>query len=360
MTPDSRNVPIRRSRPIYRAMHGLINQAATRACNDEILIRMLKENQDEYLSGEDIAQRMKVSRTAVWNHIQGLRLLGYDVEAVPHRGYRLTALPERLLPDEIKDGLKTKRFGKQITVYEKLGSTNDAAVLAAHSGVPEGSAIFAEFQSKGRGRLGRHWHAPAGKALLFSLVLRPKLPMASTPRITLAAAVGAAKALGDATGLSIQIKWPNDVYLDGKKLGGILTQIDTDLESIRYAVLGIGINVNLERADFPADLRERATSLKCVLGHEVDRNALARCLLEKLEVCYDMLMAGDFQGIRSEWSAMSITTGRWVEIQTQQRRGSSSRLEGTAQGVDDNGCLIIRKENGLTEHVISGDVVLKD
>ena len=251
--------------------------------NDEVLLRMLKENPDEYLSGEDIAQRMKVSRTAVWNHMQELRVLGYDVQAVPHRGYRLIALPERLLPDEIKDGLATKRFGHQITVYEKLDSTNDAAALAAQSGVPEGAVILSEFQNKGRGRLGRPWHAAKGKALLFSIVLRPPLPMAGTPRITLAAAVGAAKALRSVTGLTIQIKWPNDLYLDGKKLGGILTQIDTDLESIRYAILGIGINVNSERADFPADLRDKAISLKCVLGQNVDRNELARRLLEELE-----------------------------------------------------------------------------
>ncbi len=338
----------------------LVGVASPSARNDVLLLRMLKEAGDDYLSGEDIATRMKVSRTAVWNHIQELRLLGYEVEAVPHRGYRLTGLPERLLPDEIRDGLKTQRFGRRVTVYDKLDSTNDAAAMAAQGGAPEGTAIFSEFQNKGRGRLGRQWFAPKGKALLFSLVLRPQLPMAGAPRITLASAVGAAKALRDITGLAIQIKWPNDLYFESKKLGGILTEIDTDMESIRYAVLGLGINVNEDKTDFPSELKSIATSLKAATGQHVDRNVLARRLLEELEIAYDRLMEGDFEGIREEWSSMALTTGRWVQIVTQQRRRAAQRLEGIAQGVDENGCLIVRKENGLTEHVISGDVVLKD
>ena len=324
----------------------------------EELLRFLKENHAEYLSGEDIAQRMNVSRTAVWNHVQELRLLGYEIEAVPHRGYRLAGFPERLLPDEISDGLTTQRFGQRIAVYEKVASTNDTAAQAAQAGAVEGMAVFAETQTKGRGRLGRPWHAAAGKGLLFSVVLRPTLPMASAPKITLAAAVGVAKAVRAMTEVPVQIKWPNDLFLEGKKFCGILTEIETDLESIRHAVLGVGINVNMLKVDFPPELRDRATSLASFLGHTVNRNLLARSALEHLETCYDALLAGDFQGILRDWSAMAITTGRWVEVVTQ--RSGGKRVEGMAQGVDENGCLIIRRENGMTEHVVSGDVVLKD
>lgn len=329
---------------------------APKTVSTEDLARMLKEDADEYLSGEEIAERLGVSRTAVWNHIQELRELGYDIEAVPHRGYRLSGLPERLLPDEIRDGLRAKRFGKRITVYEKLDSTNDTAMQAAQSGAPEGTVIFAELQSKGRGRLGRQWHSPRGKGLWFSIVLRPDLPMSSTPRITLAAAVGAAKALRELTGLLVQIKWPNDLFLEGKKICGILTEIETDLESIRYAVLGLGINVNLDKEDFPPELRTKATSLQCAMGGKaLDRNEIARVLLEHLEEAYDTLLAGDFEGISKEWSSMSATTGKWVDVMMH-----NTRFEGIAEGVDANGCLIVRKENGMVEHIISGDVLLKD
>ncbi len=321
---------------------------------NEDLLRFLKDNQAEYLSGEDIAERMGVSRTAVWNHIQELRLLGYEVEAVPHRGYQLVGLPDRLLADEMQDGLDTKCFGKKITVYEKLASTNDTALSAAQAMAPEGAVYFAEVQSKGRGRLGRNWHCPRGKGLLFSVVLRPRFPMGSAPKITLTAAVGVAKALREATGLDIQIKWPNDLYWDGKKLGGILTEMETDLQSIRHAVLGIGINVNAAAWDLPADLKDKAVSLRMASGIVYDRNVLARTLLEHLEVAYDTLVAGDFEEIRREWMSLSLTTGRWVEVVNQRQK-----IEGVALGVDENGCLIVRQENGLAEHVFSGDVLWK-
>ncbi len=319
------------------------------------LTRFLKEHDGEYLSGEDIAQKMGVSRTAVWNHMQELKALGYEIEAVPHRGYRLVGLPDRLLADEIADGLRARRFGKKIQVYAKLDSTNDAAMNAAQHGAAEGTVIFAEAQGKGRGRLGRHWHSPQGKGLWFSVVLRPSMPMNAAPQITLAAAVGLAKALREQTGLDIQIKWPNDLFWAGKKICGILTEIETDLEAIRYAVLGIGLNVNMGTSDFPAELKGKAASLKIASGETWNRNVLAKSLLEHLESSYDLLAAHGFDEIQREWSNMSLTTGKWVEVVSLNRR-----VEGVAQGVDPNGYLLLRKDNGMTEHVISGDVLLKE
>ena len=215
------------------------------------------------VSGADLSRQLGVSRAAIWARIEALRALGYDIEASPHLGYRLLSAPDLLHADDLYSRLGTTRvIGRDIRVFERTTSTNDIIARLARDGVKEGAVVFAESQSRGRGRLGRKWISPARKGLWFSILLRPDLPPQSATQLTVAAATALARAIALQTGLVPEIKWPNDILIRGKKVAGILTELTAELDHIKEVVLGIGVDVNLEAGELPADLRKTATSLK--------------------------------------------------------------------------------------------------
>jgi BirA family biotin operon repressor/biotin-[acetyl-CoA-carboxylase] ligase len=301
------------------------------------------------VSGEELSRGLGVTRSAVWKHVESLRAAGYAIAAAPHRGYRFGAAPDRLLPDEIRARLGTRLLGREILSFETVDSTNRVALELGARGSPEGAVVFAEEQTRGRGRLGRTWSSPKGKGLTFSVLLRPVLAIQEVPRLTLTAAVSVAEALREEAGVRAEIRWPNDVLVSGRKICGILTEMNAEPDRVLFVVVGIGLNVNAR----PEDLPEGAASLLGETGRAWDRCALAAEVLGRLETHYGQLVSGRFADLAARWESYSGLTGRRVAAST--LRGS---VEGEALGIDEEGALWIREDTGLRTKVLSGDVLI--
>lgn len=314
--------------------------------SEKILI-FLKKNAG-YVSGEEISHSLGITRSAIWKHIQELRELGYDIVAVPHLGYRLLSPPDRLFPSEINEGLKTKCIGKKIYYYDAVSSTMDIATELGMKGAPEGTLVLAETQTKGRGRLGRSWSSPKYKGIYLSLILKPKISPNQAPVLTLLAAVSVCEAIKEIADLEAKIKWPNDILIHNKKLGGILTELNAETDEIRFVIIGIGLNVNNEKKS----LIPQATSLKEQRKENIDRIELLKGILEKLEENYLCFCEKSHRAIIEKWRSFSLTLGKRIKIISH-----DIHLEGVALDIDIDGGLLLRKDSGLIEKVMAGDVV---
>jgi len=314
----------------------------------ERIIQFLKES-DGYISGEEISQRLKISRAAIWKHMQELRAQGYEIAAVPHLGYQLVTCPDKLLGYEIQSGLNTKIIGKKIIVLGTVASTMDEAFRLGMENCPEGTVVCAEAQSKGRGRLGHAWMSPKARGLYFSFVLRPSLPLNQLTQLTLMSAVALAEAIEDASGLKPSIKWPNDILLGSRKLAGILTELRAESDQVKFVVVGIGLNVNASAYQ----LTTGATSLKVAAGRSFDRAQVFQVVLRSLEKGYLKLLHHEFDQVMEEWKKRSATLHKRVRI-----TDSAGIVEGQAIDLDEDGALLIRKDNGLIVKKSAGDVFL--
>lgn len=322
----------------------------------EQLLAFLREEKGQWVSGESLSRKMAVSRTAVWKHILRLKEEGYVIESSRRKGYRFRQASDLLLAHEIRAGLQTLVFGKKDIVYfRETDSTNLRAKELADSGAPEGTVVVAEGQTEGRGRRGRTWFSPAGEGIYVSIILRPVLSPNEAPRLTLLAAVAAAESLLHLAPLGIRIKWPNDIMVGGKKLAGILTQISTEMDAVDYIVVGIGINVNTPPKGFPDDLRDRATSILAETKKPFPRIALLRLYLETLEDRYEAFRQSGFLPILERWKELSDIIGRSIRVEMLNRRWT-----GVALDVDQEGALILRGPDGITQRIVSGDVTLTD
>lgn len=301
------------------------------------------------VSGESLALAAGVSRTAVWKRINRLKALGYEIAGEPRKGYRLLAAPDKLLPGEILHGLATRRLRGPIHYFDAIASTNDLAKELGAKGAAEGTLVAAETQSSGRGRLGRQWESPPGVGLYVSLVLRPTLPPTELPQITLTAAVAGVRALQRVAGLTPGIKWPNDLLLSGKKVGGILTEMETESDQIRYLVLGWGLNVN--NPAFPPELAAIATSLLLAAGRKFSRVAILKAWLEELEALYERFLARDYAGILAAWKEHALTLGQVVTV-----RQGNREIHGQALDVDGDGALLVATRPGEVVRVTSGEI----
>ncbi|MGE5673797.1 MAG: biotin--[acetyl-CoA-carboxylase] ligase [Mycobacterium leprae] len=259
---------------------------------------------------------------------------------------------DAITPEVLTPLLQTRRLGRSVVYRPEVDSTNRLAKELARDGAADGLLVVADTQSAGRGRLGRSWQTPAGSAIAMSLVLRPNLPARAMPRITLTAAVAVAEAIEQVTGAAVGIKWPNDLQLGGRKLCGILTEGEPG----NFAVLGIGLNVNVPAAAFGADVRETATSLLIELGRPVARAALVAGILRALECRLDQLLSGDFATLLDEWRRYSVTLGRPVRVLS---ADGSHRFDGVAEAVDEEGALVVRRADGILERVLAGEVSIR-
>jgi BirA family biotin operon repressor/biotin-[acetyl-CoA-carboxylase] ligase len=250
---------------------------------------------------------------------------------------------------EIATGLKVRRLKGPIHHFETLPSTNDLAKELAAGQAPEGTLVVAEGQSRGRGRLGREWSSPLGAGLYVSVLLRPPLPPSDLPQITLTAAVAVVRALKRATGVAPGIKWPNDLILAGKKLGGILTEMETESDQIRHLVLGLGLNVN--NREFPAEIKDLATSLALVAGRSFSRLAILKAWLEELESLYQLFLGREFARILAEWKEYTVTLGQFVRV-----RQGPVEISGQALEVAPDGALLIETRTGEIVRVTSGEI----
>ncbi|MBK9138400.1 MAG: biotin--[acetyl-CoA-carboxylase] ligase [Verrucomicrobia bacterium] len=321
---------------------------------DAAILSALRQREDQPVSGADLARQLGVTRAAVWARIQELRRLGYDIAASPHEGYRLRDTPDLLHADDLMAQLgATAAIGRQIQVFRSTTSTNDVVDKLGRDGVAEGVVVFAEAQTSGRGRLGRRWVSPAGKGLWFSVLLRPTFLPQEATRLTVAAATAIARAVRIESGVAPEIKWPNDLLVRGRKLAGVLTEMNAELDRIHHVVLGIGLNANQTGRDFPTDLQKLATSLRLETGRSVRRADLAVAILRELDRDYARVCAGDFEALADEWESLCTTLGRQVTIVVGERR-----IHGRAEALDAEGALLVRTEFGRLERVTGGDVTL--
>jgi BirA family transcriptional regulator, biotin operon repressor / biotin---[acetyl-CoA-carboxylase] ligase len=313
----------------------------------ERIIQFLKQT-DGYVSGEEMSQRLNMSRAAIWKHMQDLRSQGYDIAAVPHLGYQLVGTPDRLLSHEIQHGLKTKFMGQKIHSFETLSSTMDEAFKLGMEGEPEGTIVCAESQTKGRGRLGRVWVSPKGKGIYCSIILRPKLPPTQMPQVTLMTAVALAEAIEQKTGLKPSIKWPNDLLIGSKKLAGILTELRAEVDQVKFVVVGIGLNINASTSQ----LLDTATSLKLEANTAFDRVELFQAILVSLERWYGKILKGKFDEVLNYCRKHSATLNKKVRVSD-----PSGDIQGMAIEIDADGALLIRQDNGKIIKKTAGDVI---
>lgn len=321
---------------------------------DEKILNVLRNNTASHVSGEELCKIADISRAAIWKHVEQLREEGYEIEATPHLGYKLISVPDRLIPAEIKWKLKTKFLGKNVISYVKVDSTNDVAYGLAENGIREGTVVLAEEQAKGKGRHGRRWVSPAKGGIYMSCVLRPEIAPNEIAKITLVAAVSMAKTVRQLTGLTAMIKWPNDILVNNKKVCGILMEMKAEQDTVKFIILGIGLNVNIPGRHLP----KGATSLKDELRHSAARDSLSRIevvkkMLENLEEYYFLLKKAGFKPIIDEWKEMSAMVGSRIKVVLQNRT-----FEGQAHDIDDDGALIVRLESGVMERVSSGDIIM--
>jgi len=316
------------------------------------ILRLFREAGRGFVSGELISRELQVSRTAVWKHINGLREAGYIVEAIPSRGYHLLSSPDILSVDEVRERLSTTRIGRQLVCLPETASTNADAFHLAEAGAEEGTVVIADAQSGGKGRRGRVWSSPAGVNLYCSVVLRPAIMPHEAPQLTFLSAVAVARAIEGSTALKPEIKWPNDVLIEGRKVAGLLNEMSAETDGINFVILGIGVNLNMTRAQFPTDLRTPATSLLQEQGFPVSRVQFAATMLAELDRLYADFLQHGFGPVREEWQQRCSASGRVVVVS----EAGLETVRGMFYGIDGDGALLLRAPDGMVERILSGDV----
>lgn len=318
------------------------------------ILDKLKENSTEFISGENLSKELGVTRAAIWKHINGLKEEGYEIESVSKKGYRIISSPDKLNENEINEILETNYIGKKIIHYDTIDSTNKVAKNLAYNGAETGTVIISEEQTLGRGRLGRNWSSPKGKTISMSIILKPNIPTVIAPKATILGAAAVYCGLED-MGIHTQIKWPNDIILNGKKVCGILTEMSGEMDKLNYIVMGIGINVNSEEEDFDDEIKIKATSLKIEEGREVNRKQVVAKTLYYLEKYYEKFKVnGDIKDAVEICKKHSIIMNKEVRI-------ISCGIEklGKVIDMDNDGELLVEYDNGEKEKIISGEVSIR-
>lgn len=310
-------------------------------------------NREGYLSGQELCGSLGISRTAVWKCIKQLEAEGYRIDAAPNRGYCLRETPDILGESEIRSRLKTRWAGQRVEYLDQVDSTNTRAKQLAEEGAPSGTLVAAGMQTKGKGRRGRVWDSRPGNSIYMTLLLRPEISPAKASMLTLVMGLAAVQGIRRATGADTRIKWPNDVVLNGKKLVGILTEMNAQIDYIEYVVIGVGINVNQE--EFPQELEDKATSLRAELGEKADRAAIVAEVLGAFEKDYEIFCrTEDLSGLAEAYGEVLANTGKPVRVLE-----PGNEYEGVAHGIDELGRLLVERPDGTVERVYSGEVSVR-
>jgi len=308
------------------------------------LVVLLKK--DSFTSGEQLAKKLNVSRVAVWKQIKILQDFGYEIVSVKNKGYKLVSRPDIPFLGEIRPGLKTNIVGKEYFYFKTLPSTNIIAKQKIKENAQDGAVIISDVQTSGRGRKNRNWSSPEG-GLWFSVILYPDIPPQKGMLLTMASSVAVAQAIKDIAGLNPIVKWPNDLLLNDKKICGILTELNAEIDRINYAVVGMGVNVN---NPIDENLKESATSLAQEIGSEVSRIKLLRSILSYLDQYYLKLISKDYSFIRDLWFSNANIIGRKIQVQDEK-----NILIGIVKDIDDSGYLILTTEDDEIR-IVSGDI----
>ena len=314
-------------------------------------------------SGQGLSEKLGVTRAQIWKHVEALRKRGYSIDGEPGGGYRLSATPDRLYAEEVCNGLETRWLAQQVEYLDETDSTNRVAAQRASEGAAPGYTVIAEGQTAGRGRLGRSFFSPPYLNLYTSIVLRPQIHIADAPTLIPAAAIAVAEAVAAELDEPNQaeIKWPNDVMLGNLKTSGILMEMSAEATRVGHVVLGIGVNLNVDRETFPEDFRALATSLSSHTGRPIDRVRFAQRLYSILEHTLDEHARNGFQALLPRYEARFKMTGKRVRvIEALGGQGSEAGAEdaGRVLGIDPDGALRIERDGGQEVRVIAGDVTL--
>ncbi len=319
--------------------------------NTKERIYSLLSKRKRFISGEEIAIQLSISRSAVWKGIMWLRRNGFIIESKRRAGYKLIAVPDRLFPFLIKEGLETNVIGTNIVYKDTINSTNEQLKLLALQKAQEGTLYITEYQTAGRGRRGRSWESPPYTNLLFSFLLRPNLEPSKAYLSTCLTSVAIRRAIKSLLGISIGIKWPNDLFYQGKKLAGMLTEFLSNGELVEYIVVGVGLNVN----HAPRGLADGRVSISIadIIGRQVNRLLLLQEIIKELDIIYDKFKQGDTSFIE-EWKRNSIVLGKKVEVEM-----DGTKVVGIVKGFDDAGSLILLTDTSTELTIAYGDVSLK-
>lgn len=325
----------------------------------EKILRILREAKD-YVSGQELCEQLGVSRTAVWKVIGQLKEEGYEIDGVKNRGYHISSIPDVMTEAEIGSRLNTKVMGRCCISYKEVDSTNTRAKRLAEEGKPHGTLVCAERQTGGKGRRGRVWSSPSGVAIYMSLLLRPPINPVHTSMLTLVMGLAAAKACNEVLrrkmgedAPKVQVKWPNDLVLEGRKLAGILTELSTEVDYINHVVTGIGINVNTKA--FPEEIAATANSLFTATGKTFSRAELTVCCMEYFEECYEtFIKTENFSALKEEYESLLVNAGRQVQVLEPEHA-----YTGKALGINDKGELLVEREDGQITAVYAGEVSVR-
>lgn len=309
-------------------------------------------NADDFISGQEISEKLGVSRQAVWKSINALKEKGYEIQSVTNRGYRLVSSPDYLNESSLKSLLHNKIIGKNLIVLDSVNSTNDYLKKLGNEGCENGTVVAAREQTRGKGRLGRTWQSKKDDGIAFSVLLRPNVAPSEVSAITPLAGLAVCKAIREYTKLDCVIKWPNDIIVGRKKLVGILTEMSAEFDAVEYVITGIGINV--DHTSFPEEIAFKATSLLLETGRHIDKNEFLACVLEHLENEFVKNNLELTPTALSEYTDLCATVGRSVTFQ----RGTR-RISGMAVGVSEHGELKVMMSDGTICLVNSGEVTVQ-
>lgn len=309
-------------------------------------------NAEDFVSGESMGEKLNISRAAVSKNVSKLKEMGYNIEAVNNKGYKLIKDKDIINVFELDKKLDTEFLGKDAVFFEEIDSTNEEAKRCAINGKEEGFLVFSDSQSSGKGRLGRIWKSEKGVAVYFSFILKPDIMPYEAPLLTLVSGIGVMRGLKKITGLDIKIKWPNDIILNGKKIVGILTEMSAEIEQIKYIVVGIGININNQ--EFDDEISYKATSLALEAGRKFNRAELLVTCLKEIEVCYKLFRESGFSVLREEYKESCANIGCDVKVIIK-----NDEIVGKAVDISDKGEIIIEKENGERINIFGGEVSLR-
>ena len=310
---------------------------------------------DGFVSGSALAEMLGISRVAIWAHMEKLRTAGYEVEAVRRRGYRLTRRPEGLEEIQLRALLSTLGRPVRLSFHARVDSTNSEAERQLASGVDTPLVVLARQQERGRGRLGRRWVSGDHGNLYVSFAFRPDLRPSRMQDFTLWMGVNVCDALANTCRIDAGVKWPNDIYHAGRKLGGMLTEARIDADHTRDVIFGLGLNINSQRQDWPDEIAQRTTSVAEALGQRVDVNRVATAITARVLKAFDTFVADEYRETFTQlWERLDFLRGRRIAVLFGQER-----VEGTADGIDSTGALRLRDDGGRLHRCLAGDVTIE-
>ncbi|WP_430785586.1 biotin--[acetyl-CoA-carboxylase] ligase [Virgibacillus flavescens] len=315
------------------------------------LIKLLSEDNSNYISGQQLSDELQISRAAIWKHMKKLEEDGFKIEGKTKKGYRILENPLKPSENTLQWGLHTNWIGKKMVHKVSTKSTQNVAHQLARDNAPHGTVVIADEQTEGKGRMNRSWYSSKNQGVWMSIILRPKILPYLAPQLTLLTATVLAEVLDKKVGITPQIKWPNDLLVNSKKTAGILTEMQAEQDQIQYIVIGVGINVNHTNEDIPEELSERATSLRIESNHEWSIKDLIQQLLQTFEPAYDQYLSNGFSTVKSKWESYGFKIGQDIKINTL-KKSWTAKFDGIAS----DGALLIENSDGQIQKMYSAEI----